>query len=181
MRLAGLMTAVGLAACGGTSPGNGFVAAPSGTTCASGLVYQGNEESPEMNPGQACRSCHLGANFQAQNPGGLSEPDRAYYFMGTAYASPREADDCKSANVPAGAVVEILDASGAVQATLPVNAAGNFSSSSTSAGFTLPYKARIVANGKTLAMASPQTDGDCNTCHTETGQNGAPGRITWAP
>jgi hypothetical protein len=64
---------------------------------------------------------------------------------------------------------------------MPVNAAGNFYSSKSTAGFPLPYRARIVANGKTVAMATPQTEGDCNTCHTATGMNGAPGRITWAP
>lgn len=168
--------------CGGTPPGGGgFVAAPSGATCASGLVYQGNQESPEMNPGMACRSCHLGNNFDNQNPGGLAEPGKAFFFMGTAYASSREVNGCKSANVPADAKVEILDSSDVVQLTLPVNAAGNFFSESTTAGFTLPYKARIVANGKTLAMATPQMDGDCNTCHTENGKNGAPGRIIWSP
>jgi hypothetical protein len=176
-----MMAVVGLAACGGTSPSGGFVAAPSGTTCASGLVYQGNAESPEMNPGQACKSCHAGQDFQGQNPTGLSSSENVFFFMGTAYASPREADDCKSANVPAGAVVEILDSTNAVKATLAINAAGNFYSTSGSAGFTLPYKARIVANGKTLAMATPQMDGDCNTCHTDSGRNGAAGRITWAP
>ncbi|MEW5741329.1 MAG: hypothetical protein AB1938_20570 [Myxococcota bacterium] len=178
MRLVVVTSAVLLAACGGGTP-TGFVAAPSGATCASGLVYQGNAESPLMNPGLACRSCHLGQNFDGQNPGGLGEPDKAFFFMGTAYASPREDDRCLSANVPAGAKVEILDSAGAVQATLPLNEAGNFYSSSTMAGFTLPYRARITANGKSLEMASLQMDGDCNTCHTDSGRNGAPGRITW--
>jgi len=181
MRQAVMAAAAVLAACGGTSPGNGFVTAPAGTTCASGLVYQGNAESPEMNPGMACKSCHAGENFQNQNPGGLSSPENVRFFMGTAYASYREADGCKSANVPADAKVEILDASDVVQVTMTVNAAGNFFSSKSTAGFTLPYKARIVANGKTMAMATPQMDGDCNTCHTDSGRNGAPGRITWAP
>jgi len=27
-------------------------------------------------------------------------------------------------------------------------------------------------------MTAPQTSGDCNGCHTQTGANGAPGRIT---
>lgn len=180
MRAVTLTAAVVMAAgCGGGS--TGFVAAPAGSTCASGLVYEGNAESPLMNPGLACRSCHLGQNFDGQNPAGLKEEEKAYFFMGTAYAAPREDDRCKSADVPAGAVVEILDTTDAVKLTLPINEAGNFFSNSTTAGFTLPYKARVVANGKTLAMASPQMDGDCNVCHTKNGKNGAPGRITWAP
>jgi hypothetical protein len=173
-----MVWAVGLTACGGGTLAN-FVTAPPGSTCASGLVYQGNAGRPTMNPGLACRSCHLGQNFDNQNPAGLSKPDKAFFFMGTAYASLREDDRCLSANVPSGAKIEILDSSGAVKATLPINEAGNFFSDSTSAGFALPYRARIVANGKTLQMATPQMDGDCNTCHTDSGRNGAPGRITW--
>lgn len=168
-----------LAACGGPAPA-GFEGAPAGSACASGLVWKG-EESAEMNPGMACRACHLGQNFAGQNPTGQREPKRAFFFMGTAYAAAHEIDSCRSANVPAGAVVEILDANDVVQATLPINAAGNFYSASTTAGFTLPYKARVVANGKTNAMASPQMEGDCNTCHTAQGSGGAPGRIMWLP
>lgn len=173
---------VSLFGCGGTPVGGaGFVAAPSGATCASGLVYQGTAESSQMSPGLACKSCHAGQNFNGQNPTGESSPENVKFFMGTAYASSREVDGCKSDAVPADAVVEILDSNDTVQVTMPVNAAGNFYSSKSTAGFTLPYKARIVANGKTVSMATPQMEGDCNTCHTATGMNGAPGRITWAP
>jgi predicted CXXCH cytochrome family protein len=28
-------------------------------------------------------------------------------------------------------------------------------------------------------MTTPQTNGDCNSCHTEQGTNGASGRIVW--
>ncbi|MGD0679831.1 MAG: hypothetical protein ABSC94_30975 [Polyangiaceae bacterium] len=37
--------------------------------------------------------------------------------------------------------------------------------------------ATITYNGKTAAMTTPQMTGDCNSCHTEQGANGAPGRI----
>jgi hypothetical protein len=170
-------------ACGGMggTPAGGFVPAPPGATCASGLVYEGNRESPQMNPGFACKSCHAGQNFNGQTPGGLSSPKNVRFFMGTAYASSHEVDGCKSNAVPADAVVDILDSNDTVQERMPVNAAGNFHSSKSTAGFPLPYRARIVANGKTVAMATPQMEGDCNTCHTATGMNGAPGRITWAP
>lgn len=183
MRLVVLSSVVAVlsVACGGAPAGNGFVTAPSGAACASGLVYQGTAESPQMSPGLACKSCHAGQNFNGQNPSGLSSQENVKFFMGTAYASSHEVDGCKSDAVPADAVVEILDSNDTVQLTLPVNAAGNFYSSKSTAGFTLPYKARIVANGKTLAMATPQMEGDCNTCHTATGMNGAPGRIIWAP
>lgn len=169
-----------LAACGGgVSPlGNGFASSGATDTCTSGQLWTaGTSESELMNPGFACRSCHLGNNFQNQNPSGASERGKAYFFMGTAYGEVRQADLCAAANVPSGAVVEILDMNDVVQATLPINAAGNFHSTKTTAGFTLPYKARVKANGKTNAMASSQMEGDCNTCHTATGLNAAPGRI----
>lgn len=166
--------------CGGTpaSLGRGYSAGTTTETCTSGQTWTGGtNESEVMNPGFACRSCHLGNNFQNQNPGGVAEKGKAYFFMGTAYGSVKQADLCAAADVPSGAVVEILDMNDAVQATLTINAAGNFYSKSTSAGFTLPYKARVKANGKTNAMGSAQMDGDCNTCHTATGLNGAPGRV----
>lgn len=130
-----------------------------------------------MNPGYACRSCHLGQNFEGQNPGMEREPSKAYFFMGTAFSVPGNEDLCAASGVPSDAVVEILDANDVVQATLTINAVGNFRSMSTTAGFTLPYKARVKAGGKVNAMASPQMNGDCNTCHTATGREGAPGRI----
>lgn len=170
-----LLTACG----GGVSPlGNGFSNSGATDNCTSGQLWTGGtSESELMNPGYACRSCHLGSNFQNQNPSGNSERGKAYFFMGTAYGEVRQADLCAAAGVPADAVVEILDMNDVVQATLTINAAGNFRSTKTTAGFTLPYKARVKANGKTNAMASSQMDGDCNTCHTATGLNAAPGRI----
>lgn len=164
-----------LAGCGGAlGPGFG-----SSNTCASGQSWKGGtSESELMNPGFACRACHLGQNFQGQNPGGGGgEPGKAYFFMGTAFSTPHEPDLCAAADVPADAVVEILDGTDTVKLSLPINAAGNFRSRSTTAGFPLPYKARVVAGGKTVAMASAQMEGDCNTCHTAAGTGGAPGRI----
>lgn len=148
------------------------------STCASGRAWKGGTtESEQMNPGFACRACHLGQNFQGQNPNGRPEPDTAYFFMGTAYSAPHEADLCAAASVPADAVVEILDTNDVVQLTLPINAAGNFASQSTTAAFPMPYKARVKANGKVNVMASAQSNGDCNTCHTAAGAEGAPGRV----
>ena len=97
--------------------------------------------------------------------------------MGTAYSAPQQADLCAAATVPSDAVVEILDASDVVQLTMKVNAAGNFRSPSTAAGLPMPYKARVRAGGKTNVMGGAQTNGDCNSCHTAAGAEGAPGRI----
>jgi hypothetical protein len=38
----------------------------------------------------------------------------------------------------------------------------------------------VKRNGAVVStMCPPQMSGDCNTCHTELGEQGAPGRITW--
>jgi hypothetical protein len=148
--------------CEGTDPNQ-----PAPTVCTSQSFWQGgNEESPEMNPGRPCRACHL-----------REEPEKAYYFMGTAYPTLHEKDLCFS-SVPTGTRVEILDASGIVRVTMAVLPRGNFYSRSTLAGIALPYTARIVSpSGSTLEMTTKQTSGDCNACHTEQGASDAVGRI----
>jgi hypothetical protein len=164
-----------LLACGGVAPigalGSGFAANGATATCASGQKWTGgNAENAAMNPGLACRGCHL-----------QQEPGLAYFFMGTAYSAPHQEDLCAADAVPADAVIEILDTNDVVQLTLPINAAGNFYSRSTRAGVPVPYKARVRANGKVNPMGAAQSDGDCNTCHTAAGANGAPGRIFFPP
>jgi mono/diheme cytochrome c family protein len=56
------------------------------------------------------------------------------------------------------------------------NAAGNFFQESMTA-LSTPYTAKIIKGGKERAMTASQTTGDCNTCHTAEGANGAPGRL----
>ncbi len=129
-----------------------------------------------MNPGLACRSCHLGENFQNQNPGG-GERSKAFFFMGTVFSGPHVENLCAPTSVPTDAVVEILDTNDVVTLTMTVNEAGNFMSSSTSASVPVPYKARVKAGGKVNVMGGAQTNGDCNTCHTTAGDSGAPGRV----
>lgn len=165
--------------CGGTNGlGAGYSSTAATDTCASGAKWTaGTQESEFMNPGYACRSCHLGQNFQGQNPTGQSESRKAYFFMGTVYSAPHQEDLCAAANVPADAQVEILDMDGGVQVTMKVNEVGNFRSTSTQPGFTLPYRAQVRANGKVNVMGGAQMTGDCNTCHTAAGLEGAPGRI----
>jgi hypothetical protein len=57
-----------------------------------------------------------------------------------------------------------------------VNAAGNFYLGSP---ITPPFHAKVVnmLNGQERSMVAAQTTRDCNTCHTQSGANGAPGRI----
>jgi len=141
---------------------------PAPTVCSSGVKWTGgNRESPDMNPGLACRACHL-----------QREPQKAYFFMGTVYPTLHEQDLCNSKSIPTGTKVEILDANGVVARTLTVRASGNFFSATVAAGIALPYTARVVTpSGSTITMTTKQTNGDCNACHTEQGTMGAAGRI----
>lgn len=144
-------------------------AGPAPTDCPSGQFWtRGNEGSESMNPGMACRACHL-----------ASRPGRAYFFMGTVFASLHAKDRC-IAPPPGGGRIEIIDSNGALAQTIDVTSgSGNFRSGSLSTTVQLPYTVRIVANGRTGRMLTPQMNGDCNSCHTEQGTNGAPGRIYW--
>jgi mono/diheme cytochrome c family protein len=104
------------------------------------------------------------------NAGGLEAPP-VFSAAGTVYATSHEANDCNGAT---GVSVVITDANRATY-TLPVNAAGNFS---TSAALAFPIQAKVVAaSGAERAMVAAQATGDCNSCHTPDGANGAPGRI----
>lgn len=143
--------------------------APAPTTCASGTTWTlGNQGSADMNPGQACLTCHAAT-------GGEGPMMR---YMGTAYPALHEKDNCNAR--PTGTVtVEILDAEGALLEAIPVSSvSGNFVS--VRMGASVPYRARVKVDGTvTSEMSSLQTNGDCNGCHTEQGTNGAPGRVTY--
>ena len=58
--------------------------------------------------------------------------------------------------------------------TIAVNSAGNFY---TTAAVATPFHAKVVYGAAERAMSAAQTSGDCNSCHTESGANSAPGRI----
>lgn len=131
---------------------------------------------PTMSPGWACFACHSGADFQGQNPGGqMDRLDVRNDYMGTVFVAPHEKDLC-SPQLPTGATVEILTPAGAVVARLTVNAGGNFYGDATGAK-PASYTARVVTSTGVRTMSGAQTSGDCNTCHTAEGREGAPGRI----
>ncbi len=120
-----------------------------------------------MNPGEACISCH-------QRSGGEAP---SYVLAGTVYDTGHEPDLCLSSTASTATTVEITDAANHVFTTA-VGSNGNFSFSSRRlTGFTLPYRARIIRNGSSRAMATAQTSGDCNSCHTAAGTEMAPGRM----
>lgn len=128
--------------------------------CTSGTYWSGGA-SASMHPGHACIACHLN---------GSNRPK--FKIAGTVYPTAHEPDDCNAQN-PSGVRVEIVGADGR-RWDLDVNAVGNFSSL---AAVTLPYTARVFSQGKVRAMRSAQHSGDCNACHTQDGDHGAPGRI----
>jgi hypothetical protein len=135
--------------------------------CTSQATWRnGNEESPKMHPGGACIACH---------DKGEGEGPR-FAFAGTIYPTAHEPTDCNGVDGPTEkAKVVILDKNGATF-TLSANAVGNFYLAART-GIALPYRAKVVAGESERLMATEQTNGDCNFCHTESGKNDAPGRI----
>lgn len=128
----------------------------------------GNRESASMNPGMACISCH--------NSG---EGPR-FSIAGTVYPTGHEPDRCNSPVGTAGARIVITGADGK-SITLTPNGVGNFSSNT---AVKTPYQAKVTFEGRERLMLTPQTSGDCNSCHTQSGAKignatvPAPGRVT---
>jgi cytochrome c553 len=136
------------------------------TVCTSGTRTIGEDlqDKNTMHPGGACNACHA-----------ASGPDRPIFSIaGTVYSTLHEKDDCNAAPSVQGSQVVVTGADGRVT-TILVNATGNFF---LQRAIALPFKAKVVQNGKEHAMQAPQTVGDCNSCHTEQGSAGSPGRIT---
>lgn len=134
----------------------------SSAACASGLKWNGgNEEHPEMNPGENCIQCHN------------KQDGPAFAIAGTVFAEYAEANDCYGTD---GVIIEITGADNAVH-TMKSNAAGNFYWNKSAGKIALPYKAAVIKNGKRSEMDGAQEDGSCNACHTAAGIAGAPGRI----
>lgn len=132
--------------------------------CPSGKHYT-KGKGMTMEPGNACIQCH------AKGEG----PFPPQTIAGTVYPNLIANNRCNGITLADGVVtVEITDANNKV-IKMSTNAVGNFASSS---AFKPPYTARIYDdNGNERKMNGAQTSGDCNTCHTPTGANKAPGRI----
>ena len=67
----------------------------------------------------------------------------------------------------------VTDAQGTT-ASFTANSVGNFSGN---ASLVFPITAVVNFGGKSRAMTTAVPSGDCNSCHTETGANNAPGRV----
>lgn len=137
--------------------------------CTSGTRWRdGNEGSQHMHPGMACITCHQREDDDATAR--FKDPPQ-FRIAGTAYPTGHEPNDCNGA---ADATIEVIDASGEAM-LLPTNAAGNFF---TTRAVAFPIRVAVLAGGKRRAMVMSPPRGDCNSCHTQDGSNGAPGRIT---
>ncbi len=128
--------------------------------CSSGVEWtSGNEESPNMNPGQACIACHA----SGEGP--------EFTIAGTVMGDFADPDNCYGVE---GMTVRITDADGVVTELLS-NAAGNFY---TTDDIAMPYTAEVEGTDGTISpMSGEQTSGDCASCHTAEGAEGAPGRV----
>jgi hypothetical protein len=137
--------------------------------CTSGATWtNGNDSSPEMHPGLACIGCHT---TYVPNP-----PDPVGTMAGTVYRTVHEPNDCNGVAATAAdpITITVLDIDGHMVSAV-ANGVGNFF---TADPIHLPIQwATVTYQGRTRAMASPQPSADCNSCHTEGGILGAPGRI----
>jgi len=130
--------------------------------CTSASTWtKGDHGSSSMNPGRACLACHATMNGPPLT------------FAGTIYPTAHEPDLCNGADGSDGARVVLTGADGNTL-TLTPGAAGNFDSATI---LMMPFSAKVTYQGRTRAMTATQTSGDCNGCHTQSGANGAPGRI----
>jgi hypothetical protein len=132
------------------------------SVCTSNTWWSGaNQAAGVMRPGGPCLTCH-------QQRGGP-----AFTVAGTIFPTAHEPNDCNGAGPPPTLTVTITDGSNNVT-KLTANAVGNFFSP---AVLTPPFRVTVTDGTKTRSMKRTITAGDCNSCHTETGANGAPGRI----
>lgn len=137
--------------------------------CTSGVTRDQSEpEGAEMMPGHACIQCHRQENAAA---GEARAP--LFAIAGTVFPTGHEPDDCIATSAE-GAQVIITGADGATFSA-NANTSGNFYVLTDE--LELPFRAKVLFDGKERSMGTAQSTGDCNSCHTATGANGAPGRI----
>jgi hypothetical protein len=147
-------------------PPNGYSPVPPasapGDRCSTNQWwFLGDRESSTMRPGYDCVACH-----RARHEGPIQD------VMGTVFFGVDDEDDCRG--IP-GVQIDILDADGNLAFSTTSNSAGNFRASN--AAMPSPYFARVTYEGRTREMATSQTEGSCNSCHTQDGAEDAPGRI----
>jgi len=134
--------------------------------CTSGKIWTyEDKDSPLMNPGRSCIGCHTATNEPAQAP--------LYTAAGTVMHDLHEADDCAGAP---DLTITLTDFDG-TEWPMVGNSVGSFWLAPDSP-LVMPYTARITDRaGNERVKQVPVDNGDCASCHTEEGANGAPGRL----
>lgn len=134
------------------------------------------EESPHMDPGRACITCHDDPGVFGGDPG---EGGPHFAVGGTLYPTGHEPDDCFGVDGSVEDVYVELSHEDGASVTISINSAGNFylEPGDLPDGFGPPYLVKVVAGGIERTMADPAEHGDCNLCHTQDGAEDAPGRI----
>lgn len=141
---------------GGSSMGGSSTGGAPTLVCTSGVTYKSGTGS-DMRPGEDCKSCHGGDTI-----------------AGTVYPTEHELKDCDGINGTTDGVQVILTGADGKKVTFTPSKVGNFHSGTKIA---TPYTVLLTRGTATRAMLTPQTAGNCNSCHTPTGANNAPGRI----
>lgn len=169
---------------------------PYGTplVCSTGVHWtRGDHGSEKMHPGVACIACHANGGGESDEDdddedddkrGAKSSPDEdngpLFHVAGTVYETAHEPDDCAGAG-PVQVIV--TDATGR-EFHMATNEFGNFYLED-DVPFAMPYTARVRVGERERKMSDPQSDGDCNGCHSQDGTTlsldpaakPAPGRI----
>lgn len=113
-----------------------------------------------MKPGGDCIGCHS----QGEGP--------RFTVAGTVMNAYNDDTDC---NGVSGVTVRLTDTNGKTL-DLVTNSAGNFYRQGAT-GIATPFTVKLINGTRERSMATPQTDGNCASCHSAQGANGAPGRI----
>lgn len=144
-------------------------------TCSSGLFWDDglDDGDPRMNPGRDCISCH--DTERLDDPDDPDIPDLV--IGGTLYPTGYEPDLCIGAS--GGALEVVVATVDGIEVRLTPNDSGNFllHRAEAPAGFEPPFTVKVVDGDRERVMPGTAPSGSCNGCHTDTGNNGAPGRV----
>lgn len=144
-------------------------------TCTSDTWWESGlfTESPDMNPGRACIACHTDPGAFGGDPGEQGPPFAA---AGTVYPTGHEPDDCFGVDLP-DIWVELQGANGGTARRAVLGSGNFFFEPGDVEGLSEPYQVKVIAGELERVMVDPAPHGDCNACHTQGGDEDAPGRI----
>jgi hypothetical protein len=154
---------------GGTTGSGGMGAGGRGG--ASGMVGSGGTVAAVCTSNKMWTS----GNGTAMRPGNDCTGCHSFTIAGTVYPTLHEPNNCDG-TAANGIKVVVTGADGKVTTLTPDGTSGNFYSST---AIKTPFSAKVTNSaGGSRAMTAMQTKGNCNSCHSQAGANGAPGRIT---